>query len=114
LRYIKTAGVSVVSTTQIVLKQTFPGSQTCEECFDSLTSQQKADFEQALSESLGATFMIEDLCAQFDRFSPELQRDLLDLTVDELSEVEGVGQGTINEIEKCIEDFFGIPPATTG
>jgi hypothetical protein len=98
------------NTVSISSQQTFPGADPCEGCFDSLTPGQRADFLQALAELTGGpTITIDQLCAAFAGDNPESQRFLLDVVVRLLLEEVEVDEDTVNQIEECIEDVFGIP-----
>jgi hypothetical protein len=87
---------SVALTSQ----QTFPGASPCVACFDSLTSEQRTDFEEALDELTGGG--IEQLCEAFAEHGEQDRGRIVSLLISVL------GFETALEIILCLEEVFGL------
>ncbi|MGH9976900.1 MAG: hypothetical protein ACRD8Z_13855 [Nitrososphaeraceae archaeon] len=90
------------NTVSLSSQQTFPGADLCVACFDSLTSEQRTDFEEVLALLTGGT--IEQLCETFAELSPQDKSRITGLLISVL------GIETASEIILCLEEVFGPIP----
>jgi hypothetical protein len=86
------------NTVALSSQQTFP-ADPCVACFDSLTSEQRTDFEEALDELTGGSITtIEHLCEAFAELSPQDRNRIADLLISILGFETALG------IILCLEE----------
>jgi hypothetical protein len=84
-------------------QQTFPNP--CVTCFNSLSDEQRTDFEEALDELTGGGITtIEQLCEAFAELSPQDRGRIVDLLISVL------GFETAQDIARCLNDVFNMRP----
>ena len=93
------------NTVALSAQQTFPGADPCVACFDSLTSEQRTDFEELLDEFTGGSITtIEQLCPTLPELSPQDLNRIFGLLIQSL------GVETASEIILCLEEVLGLAP----
>jgi hypothetical protein len=100
------------NTVALSSQQTFP-ADPCVACFNSISVEQRADFEEripGIAEAFGGqASTIEELCALLEILNPGQQVGVLDLVRDDLLFV-GVDRPTTLDIVQCLIDVLGLPP----
>ena len=92
------------NTVALSAQQTFQ-ADPCVACFDSLTSEQRTDFEEVLDEFTGGSITtIEQLCPTLPELSPQDLNRIFGLLISVL------GFETALEIILCLEEVFGLAP----
>jgi hypothetical protein len=92
------------NTVSLSSQQTFP-ADPCVACFDSLTSEQRTDFEGVLDEFTGGSITtIEQLCEVLPELSPQDRNRIVGLLISVL------GFETALEIILCLEEVLGLAP----
>jgi hypothetical protein len=92
------------NTVALSAQQTFP-ADPCVAYFDSLTSEQRTDFEELLDEFTGGSITtIEQLCPTLPELSPQDLNRIFGLLIQSL------GVETASEIILCLEEVLGLAP----
>ncbi len=92
------------NTVALSSQQTFPGAlQTCVTCFESLSVEERAEFETFF-------FVIEELCAHLEIVPAPEQEDILRVVGNVLELAVGVDPSTVQDIIECLRDVLGLPP----
>jgi hypothetical protein len=89
----------------VALSSQQTGVSPCVACFDSLTSEQRTDFEEVLDEFTGGSITtIEQLCPTLPELSPQDLNRIFGLLISVL------GVETASEIILCLEEVLGLAP----
>jgi hypothetical protein len=99
------------NTVALSSQQTFPPAapQTCVGCFDSLSDEEEAVFEQAISEGTnGQTNTIEELCALLETLDPPGQENAIRNIGIILNDL-GFDPLTVDNIIWCLRDVLDLP-----
>jgi hypothetical protein len=100
------------NTVALSAQQTFPPAapQTCVGCFDSLSDEEEAAFEQAISEGTnGQTNTIEELCALLETLDPPGQENAIRNIGIILNDL-GFDPLTVDNIIGCLRDALHTSP----